>query len=167
LFAFGLALVAVEIFLLPGHVLPGLIGTGCILVALVLAMTERWPGGPVVPTWPQLQLPLLRLGLAFVGATIGAFILGRYLPKSALFRKMELAAATSAAEGYTASRGEAKSLLGTTGIAETNLRPSGKGRFGEQLVDVVTEGDLIEKGAPITIIKVEGSRVVVARAAPR
>jgi membrane-bound serine protease (ClpP class) len=98
-----------------------------------------------------------------VGAAITGIILGRYLPKSALFRRMELAAATSAAEGYTASRGEAKSLLGATGVAETNLRPSGKGRFGEQLVDVVTEGDLIERGAPITILKVEGSRVVVGR----
>ncbi|HUI05869.1 MAG TPA: NfeD family protein [Verrucomicrobiae bacterium] len=167
LFAFGLALLAVEIFLLPGHVLPGLVGTGCILVALVLAMTERWPGGPVLPTWPELQLPLLRLGIAFVGAVIVGILLGRYLPKSSLFRKMELAAATSAAEGYTASRSEAKALLGATGVAETNLRPSGKGRFGEQLVDVVTEGDLIERGAPITITDVEGSRVVVARAGRR
>jgi len=167
LFTFGLALLAVEIFLLPGHLLPGLVGTGCILVALVLAMTERWPGGPVLPTLPQLQLPLLRLGMALVGAVIAGILLGRYLPKSALFRKMELAAATSAAEGYVASRGEAKTLLGTTGVAETNLRPSGKGRFGEQLVDVVTEGDLIERGAPITITNVEGSRVVVVRAAHR
>jgi len=56
-------------------------------------------------------------------------------------------------------------LLGSTGVAETNLRPSGKGRFGDQLVDVVTEGDLIERGKPITIVEVQGSRVVVTRAA--
>ena len=167
LFAFGLALLAVEIFLLPGHLLPGLVGTGCILVALVMAMTERWPGGPIIPTWPELRLPLLRLAIGFFGSIVGGMILGRYLPKSSLFRKMELAAATSAAEGYTTSRGEAKALLGTTGTAETNLRPSGKGRFGDQLVDVVTEGDLIERGASITVLNVEGSRVVVGRAAPR
>ena len=47
------------------------------------------------------------------------------------------------------------------GVAETNLRPSGKGRFGDKLVDVVTEGDLIERGKPITIVEVQGSRVVV------
>ena len=56
-------------------------------------------------------------------------------------------------------------MLGTTGVAETNLRPSGKGRFGDRLVDVVTEGDMVERGQPITIVEVQGSRVVVKRAA--
>jgi membrane-bound serine protease (ClpP class) len=78
---------------------------------------------------------------------------------------MELAAATNTAEGYSASLGEAKALLGAMGVAETNLRPSGKGRFGDRLVDVVTEGDMIERGSPITIVEVQGSRVVVKRAA--
>jgi membrane-bound serine protease (ClpP class) len=92
-------------------------------------------------------------------------LLARWLPKSTLFKKMELSAATSAAEGYTTSSGPARALLGSTGVAETNLRPSGKGRFGDQLVDVVTEGDLVERGKPITIVEVQGSRVVVKRVA--
>jgi membrane-bound serine protease (ClpP class) len=82
-----------------------------------------------------------------------------------LFKKMELTAATSAAAGYTSSPGVVAVLLGATGVAETQLRPSGKGRFGNQLVDVVTEGDLIERGTPIQIVNVEGARVVVTRAA--
>jgi membrane-bound serine protease (ClpP class) len=118
----------------------------------------------VVPTWSQLQMPLMKVFGGAFGAMIAAIILGRYLPKSALFKKMELSAATSSAEGYTTAPGEAKALLGTTGIAETNLRPSGKGRFGDQLVDVVTEGDLIERGKRITIVEVQGSRVVVKNA---
>lgn len=165
LFAAGLILVAVEIFVLPGHALPGVLGAVAMLSALVIAMVERFPGGPVMPTWPQLQLPLLKVMGAFAGAGICMLALGRYLPKSSLFKKFELVAATSAAAGYTTSAGAARSLLGATGVAETMLRPSGKGRFGEQLVDVVTEGDLIERGQPIKIVLVEGSRVVVTRAA--
>jgi membrane-bound serine protease (ClpP class) len=102
---------------------------------------------------------------SMIGSFLAAMLLGRYLPKSTLFRKMELVAATNTAEGYTASLGEAKALLGAAGVAETNLRPSGKGRFGDKLVDVVTEGDLIERGKPITIVEVQGSRVVVKAAA--
>jgi membrane-bound serine protease (ClpP class) len=102
---------------------------------------------------------------ALTGSVVAAIVLGRYLPQSTLFKKMELATATSTADGYTSSLGEAKTLLGATGVAETNLRPSGKGRFGDKLVDVVTEGDLIERGKPITIVEVQGSRVVVKRAA--
>ena len=93
---------------------------------------------------------------------VGA-LLARWLPKMSLFQRIELSTTLSAAEGYTASRGEAKSLLGATGVAETVLRPAGKGRFGEQLVDVVTEGDLITKGERIKIVAVEGSRVVVSK----
>ena len=165
LFVFGLILLAVEFFLFPGHFLSAALGTIAVLAALVLAMTGRLPSEPVMPTWPQLQIPLLKvLGGAF-GAMLAAVLLGRYLPKSTLFRKMELAAATNTAEGYSASLGEAKALLGAMGVAETNLRPSGKGRFGDRLVDVVTEGDMIERGSPITIVEVQGSRVVVKRAA--
>ena len=165
LFVFGLLLLAVEFFLFPGHFLSAALGTIAVLAALVLAMTGRLPSEPVLPTWPQLQIPLLKVFGALFGSMVAAMLLARYLPKSTLFKKMTLAAATSTAEGYTASSGEAKALLGTTGIAETNLRPSGKGRFGDRLVDVVTEGDLIERGKPITIVEVQGSRVVVKRAA--
>jgi membrane-bound serine protease (ClpP class) len=165
LFVLGLVLLAVEFFLFPGHFLSAALGTIAVLAALVLAMTGRLPSEPVMPTWPQLQVPLLKVVGGAIGAMLAAALLGRYLPKSTLFRKMELAAATNTAEGYTASLGEAKALLGTTGVAETNLRPSGKGRFGDRLVDVVTEGDMVERGKPITIVEVEGSRVVVKRVA--
>jgi membrane-bound serine protease (ClpP class) len=165
LFAFGLILLAVEFFLFPGHFVSAALGTIAVLAALVLAMTGHLPGEPRLPSWPQLQIPLLKVFGGVIGSVVAGLALGRYLPKSTLYKKMELSAATNTAEGYSSSRGEAKSLLGTTGIAETNLRPSGKGRFGEQLVDVVTEGDLIQKGASITITEVQGSRVVVKHAA--
>ncbi len=130
-----------------------------------MAMIGHMPGGPVWPGWPRLQIPVLKVLSGFAGSGVIAMVLGRYLPKTALFRKLELTATTSASAGYTSSTGSARTLLGMTGVAETTLRPSGKGRFGEQLVDVVTEGDMIEKGQPITIVLVEGSRVVVTRAA--
>ena len=161
LFVFGLLLLAVEFFLFPGHFLSAALGTVAVLAALVLAMAGHLPGAPVLPSWDQLQVPLMKVFGSMIGAFLAAMLLGRYLPKSTLFRKMELVAATSTAEGYSASLGEAKALLGVSGVAETNLRPSGKGRFGDKLVDVVTEGDLIEKGKPITIVEVQGSRVVV------
>jgi membrane-bound serine protease (ClpP class) len=163
LFAFGLILLAFEFFLFPGHFVSAALGTIAVLAALVLAMTGHLPGEPRLPSWPQLQIPLLKVLGGVIGSVVAGLALGRYLPQSTLYKKMELSAATNTAEGYSSSRGEAKSLLGTTGVAETNLRPSGKGRFGEQLVDVVTEGDLIQKGASITITEVQGSRVVVKR----
>jgi membrane-bound serine protease (ClpP class) len=165
LFVFGLALLALEFFLFPGHFVSAALGTIAVLAALVLAMTGRLPSEPIIPSWGRLQMPLAKVFGAMLGAMISAALLARWLPKSTLFKKMELAAATSSAEGYTTSSSDARALLGSMGVAETNLRPSGKGRFGDQLVDVVTEGDLIERGEPIKIVEVQGSRVVVNRAA--
>ena len=58
----------------------------------------------------------------------------------------------SALEGY----------LGKYGKALTILRPAGRALFGEEILDVVTEGDFIEKDKAIKVIKVEGNRIVVA-----
>ena len=163
-FAVGLLLICVELFVLPGHTLPGVMGAGLILVSLVMAMVQRWPGGPVIPAWPELHVPILRVTAGFVGSVVVMLVAGRFLPASPFFKRMELTAATNTADGYTTAKSAAASQLGTTGVAETMLRPSGKGRFGGQILDVVTEGELIEKGAAIKIVEVQGSRVVVTQA---
>jgi membrane-bound serine protease (ClpP class) len=41
------------------------------------------------------------------------------------------------------------------------LRPSGKARFEDHVVDVVTEGEFIARETPVTIIQSDGIRVVV------
>ena len=163
IFVVGLLLIAVELFVLPGHALPGISGAGLILISLVLAMVQRWPGGPVLPSWPELHIPLLKVTGSFVGSVVVMLVAGRWLPASPFFRRMELTAATNSAEGYTSAKSVATNLCGTTGVAETQLRPAGKGRFGGEILDVITEGDLIEKGAAIRITAVAGSRIVVTR----
>ena len=55
-------------------------------------------------------------------------------------------------------------LINQTGSAYTNLRPSGKATIGDQRVDVVTEGTMIDKDTPIRVVTVEGNRVVVREA---
>jgi membrane-bound serine protease (ClpP class) len=56
---------------------------------------------------------------------------------------------------------EQSSLLGSTGVALTQLRPSGMASINGQRVDVVAETGLIERGTPIKVVQVEGVRVVV------
>jgi membrane-bound serine protease (ClpP class) len=162
LFIMGVVLLALEIFVIPGFGAAGIGGILAIAAALLLAMVERWPGY-AWPTWDQWQVAVARFGFGLAGAVVLGALLARWLPKTSLFQRIELSTTLSAADGYTASRGAAQSLLGATGVAETVLRPAGKGRFGEQLVDVVTDGDFITKGERIKIVAVEGSRVVVTK----
>jgi membrane-bound serine protease (ClpP class) len=50
------------------------------------------------------------------------------------------------------------------GEVVAKLRPAGKARFGNALVDVVATGEFLDKGTRVEIIAINGSRVVVKRA---
>ncbi len=52
-------------------------------------------------------------------------------------------------------------LVGTQGTTTTQLTPGGKARFGDPLVDVIADGEVIGRGATIEVVKVQGSRVLV------
>ncbi|MCE9592805.1 MAG: serine protease [Planctomycetes bacterium] len=56
------------------------------------------------------------------------------------------------------------SLIGKAGVAETILRPAGIARFDDRRVDVVTRGEMIQPGAPVRVLEVDGNRVVVTLA---
>jgi membrane-bound serine protease (ClpP class) len=161
----GVALLAIEIFLIPGFGVTGIAGIVCVCGALLLMMTERLPGGSWWwPSWEQVQMPLIKLCFSVVGAVIGAYIIGKFLPKTPLWKRMELSPAAVTAPEPLAGVAPQTKLLGEIGVAETQLRPAGKARFAGQLVDVVTQGDLIEKGQRVKVIEAAGARIVVAKA---
>jgi len=160
LFAIGMALVAVEVFVLPGFGAAGIAGIVCVLASLVLGMTQRWPGGSWWPSWTDLHWPMVKMALSFAGSLVVMAWLARWLPKTSVFQRLELDATLGAAKSSAAA---AQPLVGAVGVSETMLRPAGKGRFGDQLVDVETEGDFIGKGERIRIVMAEGSRVVVTQ----
>lgn len=54
-------------------------------------------------------------------------------------------------------------LAGAQGVAETDLRPSGTARFGDERRSVVAEAGLVEAGTPVVVVAVEGYRIVVRR----
>ncbi|MFN0066991.1 MAG: NfeD family protein, partial [Limisphaerales bacterium] len=85
----------------------------------------------------------------------GFAVWARYFPESRFGRVF-------ISQGVTGEiRAEKPELLHQTGTAFTQLRPSGTALINGQRVDVVTEGSLIEKGAPIKVVAIEGMRVVV------
>lgn len=157
----GIALILVEIFLIPGFGFTGIFGIALVLVALVGAMVRIIPGGGVwLPSWTELQMPIFKTGLALVGTGAGALLLGRFLPQSRLFGRLTLSTATAAAEGYT-SAPDSSALVGRTGTAVTPLHPAGAARFDGDRLDVVTSGEFLDAGTPVRIIEAHGSRIVV------
>ena len=163
LFAVGVVLILVEIFLIPGFGLPGVAGLVLVFLSLVGAMTRIVPGGSWLPDWGDVQLPIFKTALALVGTGAGALILGRFLPRSRLFGRLALSAATAASEGYVAAP-DTSLLVGKTGMALTPLRPAGAARIDGRHVDVVTAGDFIDAGVPVRIVETHGNRIVVQKA---
>ena len=166
IFVVGLALILVEIFLIPGFGFAGIFGIALVLVSLVGAMVRIVPGSESwLPAWTDLQLPIFKTGVALVGTGAGALLLGRFLPRSRLFGRLALSAATAAGEGYTAAP-DTSARVGQTGVALTQLHPAGAARFGAERLDVVTAGEFLDAGTPVRIVEAHGNRLVVARIPP-
>jgi len=163
LFLAGICCLALEIFVIPGFGIFGLGGGALVLVSLVLAtQTSFLPRNEY--QLAELQTSLLSLAGAITGIVVGSILLRRWLPHTPGLNRMFLPP-PSDEEAQRISRREALAdyhdLVGVRGTATTQLTPGGKARFGNRLVDVMAEGELIERGAAIEVVEVHGNRVVV------
>ncbi len=79
-----------------------------------------------------------------------------------LLDRLVLNDSISTEDGYVASESRLE-LIGKKLQAYTDLRPAGVAVLGNEKLDVVTDGDFIEKGNEIEIIRVEGMRIVVKK----
>lgn len=159
-FVAGLVLVALELFAFPGTYIAGISGAVLMLVAIVMGMVDRYPGTPAVPTLSQLRLPLRDLSMAIVVSFVLALILARFLPKTSFFHQL-VSHTASGVTSVAAVEERQESRIGQTGVALSQLYPGGKARFGEQILDVITQGELVEKGRPVKIIGRSGPGAVV------
>src|SRR5439155_1163568 len=124
-FVVGLALLALELFVFPGTTALGLIGTLLMLVALVMAMVDVYPGMPPLPTFKMLELPLRDLFIAFLGGAMAVVILSRWLPKTSFYGRLVSQSASGVTTVVNLEQRQT-SRLGQAGDAISALRPGGK-----------------------------------------
>ena len=166
LFVLGLVLLMIEIlFFAHSTIVFGVVGVFLMLGSLLWAMTDRYPGQTFFPTGRMLAMPLLNLALAIVAAWIVIAALARFLPKTSVYRRFALMSTNPPGPSLAGAPREFVTALavspGMRGIAITTLRPSGKARFENHVVDVVTEGEFISSETPISVVQTDGMRVVV------
>jgi len=172
LFILGILLLIVEIFVLPGFGIAGISGIILIFVGL-FGMLVKNP--PDEFPWPESQLDWQlftngTLGLLFgsVGFAVLAWLFAKYLPKLEFLSGLILTPAVPKQGGemevsLTAPpESEVVGVkIGDIGEVISTLRPTGKARFGDAIVDVVAEGEFLGKGAEVEIIEIHGNRAVV------
>ncbi|MHC4480750.1 MAG: NfeD family protein [Planctomycetota bacterium] len=163
LFVVGILLLLVEVFITPGFGVTGISGLVLVFISLVLASQEfGLPGTPRETL--AFQYNLLKVTGALALSGVAFVVMARYLTSLPLLSRIvhrgDLAAAHAGELGEVRTPGLAE-MIGEVGVALTALRPAGRAEFGDRLLDVVTEGDFVEKGARIQIQQIHGSRVVV------
>ena len=144
----GIALLAVEVFVIPGFGVSGILGMAALITGIFLVADSILEG----------------LIFTAVALTVLGFIiyLSFRLPRTRrLWKKFTLSTRQTSKEGYVAPKPQYEMYLGQVGKSLTQLRPAGKGDFDGVHLDVVTEGGYIRIGTAIRIIGVEGTRIIV------
>lgn len=172
LFVVGVLLLMVEIFVLPGFGIAGFLGIMCILTGLFGMLIKNppdelpWP--QTQPDWQVFIDGVWAISLGFLGFALLAWLLTKYLPKLQFLSGLILvpAAAKKGTEwevSMTAPpEGETTAVnVGDIGKVVSTLRPTGKAKFGDAVVDVVAEAEFLDKGTKVKIIEIHGNRVVV------
>ena len=92
-FALGLICLCIEIFVLPGFFVFGLLGLILIFGSLLFAMADFWPGQGLPLSIELFQLPLFNLLIALGIAIVGALAFARLFKGSFIERSIVLSSA--------------------------------------------------------------------------
>ena len=179
LFGAGSALVALEIFVLPGVGVLGFAGFVLLMASIVLSFLPE--GVSISNIWTgkgqSWEMELLNKGLMWSAITlisiVGVVIVG--LLKGATLPGLSRMALTAQVGGTSKSGGPAvpggatanaarlvlDSLIGQNGTVETVLRPAGKVRLNGVTYDAVSEGGFLKPGVPVVVVKTSANSLVV------
>jgi len=173
LFLFGVALVLVELLLLPGTLVAGLTGAVLMLGSLAWSMVDVWPNEMPTLDAETLNAPLINVGLALVVAAVTALALGRFLPHGWFWDKMILQASVAGDAGTPAAgmggdgqveaaiSTDLDAMLGASGVAVSDMRPMGEIEVEGRRYEARTDLGSLERGAKVRISGLTGRTFIV------
>ena len=148
IFIGGIALIGLEMFI-PGGIV-GTVGVVTLVDAIIYVNKSRY----------YIAFILV---ISLILAVILYYVNRNVFHKKLMFLdRLVLNDSISTKDGYVASESRLE-LLGQKLIAYTDLRPAGVAVLENEKLDVVTDGDFVEKGNKIEVIRVEGMRIVVKK----
>ncbi len=168
----GLALLALEIFVIPGFGVAGVAGIVLIFMGIVATFIPDMDSPFSIPRitntymWRGLGTGLKVMASAIAASLVGAVALSRFFPRVPYVGKIVAANPTPEEITVPSPYGHV-AFLGDMGKTEGTLRPAGKARFGDTLVDVVSQSEFIGPGEPVEVIERQGNRIVVRRVRDR
>lgn len=163
-FVLGLALLALEIFVIPGFGVAGISGILLILVSLTMSVIDN-----VVFEFHGLE-GFVVVAKVFARIILTVFVsfflsiwLSRKIGTSGFFKGVSLAADHDKQKGFIGVDVHQKEMIGKTGVAVTVLRPSGRIKVEGELFDAKAEIGYIEKGDEVKVIRDEAGQLYVIK----
>lgn len=158
----GIALLAVEIFVLPGFGIAGIAGISLMVSSMILIMLNNdWFDFGLVPTSSIIFATAATLG-GIAGGIALLFLGGSRITQSTYFKRVALTETQERSQGYTSSF-ISEPMIGKVGKTYTVLRPSGKVIIDDRIYDAYTRGDYIDRDVEIVVVNDEGTSLQVRR----
>ncbi|MDX9942567.1 MAG: NfeD family protein [Bacteroidales bacterium] len=139
----GIIFLLLEILVVPGTTVVGLIGAGMLVGAVVTAFSTFGVTAGVLTLVGSLLISVLAIVLAL---------------KSNTWRKAML---NTEIDGRVNVVEPDKILVGDEGMAITRLNPMGKALFRDEFFEVTSKSNLIAENTPIVVVKVDGNKIIV------
>ncbi len=166
LLVLGLGLLAVEVFLIPGFGVAGVLGLLMVLGSLLGTFVPSEPNTPwfTMPklqgTYDALRDGVLVMASSMVISVIGILLLLTYGQHIPIVRRVLLANPEPIPTGPPPPP-RAELLPGDIGVVTGALRPGGQARFGQDIFDVSSQGEYVDAGLRVQVMRHEGRTVVV------
>jgi membrane-bound serine protease (ClpP class) len=153
----GVILLTLEFLVIPGFGIAGVAGIAALLGGLTMTLVGA--GAATVAVIGAMG----RVTIAMIVAIGASFVVLQFLRRTPFGRQLVLNTDMAADEGYASAPEGDSGLLGRIGRAHSMLRPAGIADIDGERVDVVSDGELIEAGAEVVVVRVDGNRIVVRR----
>lgn len=155
LFLVGLILILLEILVIPGVGVAGLLGAISMLASLFL-------------TFGGVEEALRSIGIVFIMTLAGAFLLIRLGKRTGVWSRLILTAGQSRPdEEQLPAANDRSGLVGKEGYALTVLRPVGAVLIDGERIDALSEGGYVNAGSRVVVYRVDGDRVIVREVQPK
>ncbi|MBI2193795.1 MAG: hypothetical protein HYU36_17605, partial [Planctomycetes bacterium] len=166
LFLLGFILIVIELLALPGFGVIGIVGIICVALSIFLAyVPDAYYYDPSFGERPWritiLNQALGAFAVIVLGSIGGLFLAARYLPNFRVFNRIAVTTELRTDVPGAPPDSVRVALIGKTAETITPLRPAGTARLDGELYDVTSDGDYIDSGQKVQIVRIEGNKIIV------
>lgn len=159
-FFVGIALIGLEVFVIPGFGVAGIAGIICTVGSLIFMMLGNDNFDFDYVPMGEITKAATVVGVGIFGSILLLIFLGYRLTSSKMFQRVALVTTQKKSDGYIATS-YSQDLLGKVGITSTILRPSGRVEIENEVYDAYTRGEYIEAGQEIVVVSQQGTSLQV------